>query len=104
MSKTFADRYFSAARFGKYGKRLRGGFNGAKIPDFFRNLENFPRVSVRSRPFPDPSLEQAVPNLFAILQFQRWIWNWNGTNAILHATTLKVSPGFSEHPQQAQPT
>ena len=40
--------------------------------------------------------EQAVPNLFAILQFQRWIWNWNGTNAILHATTLKVSPGFSD--------
>ena len=69
---------------------IRGGFNGAKIPDFFRNLEKFSRVSVRTRPIPDPSLEQAVPDLFAILQFERWIWNWNGTNAILHATTLKV--------------
>ena len=85
---------------------VRGGFNGAKITDFFRNLENFSRVSVRSRPFPDPSLEQAVPNLFAILQFQRWIWNWNGTNAIIHATTLKVSKFLrflrAQHPQQTQ--
>ena len=66
-----------------------------KIPVFFRNLEFFPRVSVRSRPFPDPTLELDFPNLFAILQFQNWIWNNSGTNAIIHATTFKFSQSIT---------
>ena len=69
---------------------MKAACNGAKIPGFFRNLEKISRVSVRSRPFPYPNLELDVPNLFDILQFQRWICN-SGTNAIIHVTTLKVS-------------
>ena len=70
---------------------LRGGFSGAKTQDFYRNFGKKSRVSIRSRPFPDPNLELDVPNLFAILQFQRWIWNDSVTNDIIQASTFKVS-------------
>ena len=66
-------------------KPLRGGFNGAKIPDFFWNLENFSRV------------------LSAAVHFQIQLWNWTfhifspfSNSRVGFGTALEPTPSYMQ--------